>query len=58
MSKNMDTGHGTAGKPGYSSERLDNPPLWSPWNFQTKQRDWHEDFFDEMSSSASHGEEK
>ena len=48
MSKNTDGGHGTAEKPGDSSERRDNPPLWSPWNFQNKQRDWHEDFYDEM----------
>jgi hypothetical protein len=58
MSKNTDDGHGKAEKPGDSSERLDNPPLWSPWNFQNKQRDWHEDFYDEMHSSASHEAEK
>ncbi len=50
--------HGTAEKLGDSSERLDNPPLWNPWNFQNKQRDWHEDFYDEMRSGASHGAEK
>jgi hypothetical protein len=39
---------GSAQKPGDSSERLDNPPVWSPWNFQSKQRDWHEVIYDEM----------
>jgi len=58
MSKNTDSTHETAEKLGNSSERLDNPPLWSPWNFQNKQRDWHEDFYDEMRSGASHGAEK
>ena len=58
MSKNTDGGHGTAKKQGDSSERLDNPPLRSPWNFQNKQRDWHEHFYDEMHSSASHSTEK
>lgn len=31
------------------SERVDNPPRWSPWNFQ-KQPDWHENFYGEMRS--------
>jgi hypothetical protein len=33
------------------SERLDNPPLWSPCNFQ-KQSDWHQDFYGEMRSQV------
>lgn len=51
MSENMGTAQGPARKSGDSSERLDNPPLWSPWNFQTRQRDWHEVIYDEMRSS-------
>jgi len=51
MSENMGTAQGPARKPDDSSERLDNPPLWSPWNFQTKQRDWHEVIYDQMRSS-------
>ena len=51
MSENMGTAQDPARKPGDSSEQLDNPPLWSPWNFQTKQRDWHEIIYDEMHSS-------
>jgi hypothetical protein len=39
---------GTAKNPG-ESERLDNPPQWSPWSFQ-KQPDWHKDFYGEMRS--------
>jgi hypothetical protein len=39
-----------ATKPGDSSDQLDNPPFWSPWNFQTNQRDWHEIIYDEMRS--------
>jgi hypothetical protein len=48
MSENLGTAPGSAQKPGDSSERLDNPPVWSPWNFQSKQRDWHEVIYDEM----------
>jgi hypothetical protein len=51
MSKNMGTAQGQAQKPGDSPEQLHNPPLWSPWNFQSKQRDWHEVIYDEMRSS-------
>jgi hypothetical protein len=40
---------GTAKKPG-ESERLDNPPRWSPWDFQNKQPDWHENFYSKMRS--------
>jgi hypothetical protein len=58
MSRNTDSGGGTPEKPGNSSERLDNPPLWSPWNFQNKQRDWHEDFYGETHSSALRSLEK
>jgi hypothetical protein len=32
--ENMGTAQGPARKPGDPSEQLDNPPLWSPWNFQ------------------------
>jgi hypothetical protein len=48
MSQNMGAAQVTARKPGDSSDQLDNPPFWSPWNFQTKQRDWHEFIYDEM----------
>ena len=41
---------GTAKKP-RESERLNNPPRWSPWNFQ-KQPDWHQDFYGEMRSQV------
>ena len=40
---------GTAKKPG-ESERLDNPPRRSPWDFQNKQPDWHENFYSKMRS--------
>ena len=51
MSKNTDDGHGKAEKPGDSSERLNNPPRWSPWNFR-KQPDWQQDFYGEMRSQV------
>ncbi len=48
----MDDNMGTAPKEpresSNSSEQMDNPPLWSPWNFLTKRRDWHEVIYDEM----------
>lgn len=50
MSDNVGTAQGPVRKPGDWSEQLDNPSLWSPWNFQTKQRDWHEIIYDEMRS--------
>jgi hypothetical protein len=50
MSDNRGTEPGSAQKLGDSSEQLDNPPFWSPWNFQSKQRDWHEIIYDEMRS--------
>jgi hypothetical protein len=50
--ENMGTAQGPARKPGDPSEQLDNPPLWSLWNFQTRQRDWHEIIYDEMGSSC------
>jgi hypothetical protein len=56
MSQNTGAAQGTARKPGDSSEQLDNPPLWSPWNFQTKQRDWHKAIYDEMRSSYMNSE--
>jgi hypothetical protein len=58
MSDNIGTASGSAQKPGDSSEQLDNPPLWSPWNFQSKQRDWHEVIYDEMHSSYVKSDEK
>ena len=58
MGKNTNSERGAAEEPGHSSERLDNPPLWSPWNFQNKKRDWHEDFYDQIHSSESHDAEK
>jgi hypothetical protein len=51
MSKNMGAGQGPAQKPGESLEQLDNLPLWSPWNLQTTERDWHQVIYDEMRSS-------
>jgi hypothetical protein len=53
MSENMGTALGPAQTQGDSPEELDNPPLWSPWNFQTKKRDWHEVVYDEMRSSSA-----
>jgi len=49
MSKNIGT-QNPEQNPGDLSEQLDNPPFWSPWNFQTKQRDWHEVIYDELRS--------
>ena len=51
MSENIGKAQSPEQKPGDSSEQLDNPPLWSPWNFQTKQRDWHQALYDEMHSN-------
>jgi hypothetical protein len=50
MVEKSDTARDSAQKSGESSERLDNPPLWSPWNFGTRHADWHEVFYDEMRS--------
>jgi hypothetical protein len=55
MSKNMDSARRAAEKPAGSSERLADPPLSSAWNFQNKERDWHEDFYDEIPLSTSRG---
>jgi hypothetical protein len=52
MSEKMGAAEGAGGKTGYSSKQLDNPPLWSPWNFQTRRRDWHEVIYDEIRSSS------
>jgi hypothetical protein len=52
MSENEGTVQGSAQKPSDSSAQLDDPPFWSPWNFQTKQRDWHKAIYDEMCSSS------
>jgi hypothetical protein len=51
MSEKMGVAQGPARKLGESSEQLDNAPFRSPWNFQTKQRDWHESIYDEMRPS-------
>ncbi len=48
---NIGTAEGPARKPGDSSKQLDNPPLWSPWNFHSKRPDWHEVIYEEMRSS-------
>ena len=56
MSENRGTARGLARKLGDSPEQLNNPPLWSPWNFQTRQRDWHEIFYDEMCSDNTKNE--
>jgi hypothetical protein len=50
MSEKVGSTHDPAIKPDDSSDQLDNPPFSSPWNFQTKQRDWHEIIYDEMRS--------
>jgi hypothetical protein len=50
MSEKMGIPQGEARKPGDVMEQLDNPPLWSPWNFQTEPRDWHEIIYDELYS--------
>lgn len=57
MGENMGTAPKLAQEPSNSSEQLDNPPLRSPWNFQGKQRDWHEVFYDEMHSSSIKSED-
>ena len=31
--------------------QLNDPPRWSPWNFQNTKRDWHRDFYDETQTS-------
>jgi len=31
--------------------QLNDPPRWSPWNFQNTKRDWHRDFYDETQAS-------
>jgi hypothetical protein len=28
-----------------------DPPRWSPWNFQNTKRDWHKDIYDEAQAS-------
>jgi hypothetical protein len=55
MSRNNEGPHWPAEKPSASSEQLNDAPPWSPWNFQQKKRDWHEDFYDERPTSTSHG---
>jgi hypothetical protein len=56
MSESVGAAQGPARKPSDSSAQLDNPPFWSPWNFQTKQRDWHKAIYDEMRPSYMKGE--
>jgi hypothetical protein len=51
MSKNIGKAQSLEQKSDDSSAQLDNPPAWSSWNFQTKQRDWHQVIYDEMRSS-------
>jgi len=31
--------------------QLNDPPRWSPWNFQNTTRDWHKDIYDETHAS-------
>jgi hypothetical protein len=54
MSKNTDT-HDAANKADDAeqkpSDSVDHPPLWSPWNFQNKKRDWHDNFYGEIPNS-------
>jgi hypothetical protein len=56
MSQNLGTAQGTQRKPVESLELLDDPPLWSPWNFQSKQPDWHKIIYDEMRHSYAKAE--
>jgi hypothetical protein len=51
MSEKMGIPQGAERKPSDVTEQSDNPPLWSPWNFQTERRDWHEIIYDERHSS-------
>jgi hypothetical protein len=51
MSENVGTAEVPARKASDSPAQLGNPPLWSPWNFQTKQHDLHEMTYDEMRSN-------
>jgi hypothetical protein len=57
MSENVST-EGPARNPSESSAEMDNPPLWSYWNFQTRQRDWHEVIYGEMRSTYVNNENK
>jgi hypothetical protein len=57
MRDHMGAALGPAREPSNFSERLDNPPLWSPWNFQSKKLDWHEVIYDE-NALALYGEHK
>jgi hypothetical protein len=49
MSKDTKNVRGTVTKSDSDSTGSDNPPLWSPWNFQSgiTNPDWHKDFYDE-----------
>jgi len=31
--------------------QLNDPPRWSPWNFQNTKRDWHRDIYGETHAS-------
>jgi hypothetical protein len=31
--------------------QLNDPPRWSPWNFQKTERDWHRDIYDKTCAS-------
>jgi hypothetical protein len=55
MSRNNEKAHSPAEKPSGSSEQLNDAPPWSPWNFQHKKRDWHEDFYDELPTTSHDG---
>jgi hypothetical protein len=58
MSKNIGKAQSLEQKSDDSWAQLDDPPAWSPWNFQTQQRDWHQAIYDEMRSSDVKSEDK
>jgi hypothetical protein len=58
MRKHDEGAHWLVEKTSDSSEQLNDAPLWSPWNFQHKRRDWQEDIYDELPTSTSQGASK
>lgn len=57
VSDYMGSAQGPVKVPDDMSEQSNNPPFWSPWNFQIRGRDWHEIFYDEMRSNKTTNED-
>ncbi len=51
MTETMGKAQSPARSPGNSPKPVDDPPLWSPWNFETRKHDWHDIIYDEMLAS-------